>query len=150
MNASKFMVELAEDVLFGPASRAERYTARRYEAFHLAGGLGDYSETPKGWRTKSLGTIDAGTLDDALAAVLSKQSLNAKDRLIIRERGHHTARMYEGQPLDWLHIYAIRQRSAPRYEYRDHQRHRSHDRYAEHLCTIDGNTLLGAGVLTHG
>lgn len=83
---------------------ADRYKAdaRSYAALKLAGA------------TQPLGQLDAATLDAAMAEATERWHWDRGDRLGIRETGQEDAPLwpFAKQPLDRLHIYAVR-RSAP-------------------------------------
>lgn len=81
------------------------------------------------WRTYDVGELAAATLPDALNEALTRKLFDHKDHLLIRETGERGVK---------LHLYAIKQKSRPRYVLKDHVTRAVRDLYPAHLCTIDG------------
>jgi hypothetical protein len=75
------------------------------------------------------------TVLSAVDAALGAQNFYAKEQLIVRETDGATK----------IHIFCIKRQSAPTYVWRDHVQHRVHRHYADPLCVLDGDMLMGAG-----
>lgn len=103
--------------------------ARAYEAFIFG------ADTRCIGGTKLLDPIAATSLQEALAETTERWVWDRGQRLGVREIGAGN---------DLLHVYAVRKKSAPRYEYRGHRQYREHERWLEHICTIDLNVLAGS------
>lgn len=114
------------------STRAQPYSATRFEAFRIC----EVSPPPYGGppcrTTYGLGDIPATSLDEALNATLGKCLILHKEHLAIRETDERGAR---------IHLYAIRRRSAPTYRFENHQQVREHRLYAAHVCTVDGGVF---------
>jgi hypothetical protein len=126
----------------GLGARAVPLVSSRFVAHRIGAGLSDTTETPQGFRTHNPVELAGSTVDEALTDALMKLPLMHKDRLLIREIGHHTSRLYAGERKDLLHVYSIMRKSSPRYVYRDHVPERVHDLYAALVCIVDAGALL--------
>lgn len=146
MPPSDALATIAVDV-FGVSAatepRAIPYAARRFEAFRISAGGGDHSFSPRGFRTCKGTEVDGATLDEALASALTKMALDHKDHLVIRETGRHSVKLRADEPLEWLHVFAVKRRSDPRYVWEGHVQKRVHNLYPAHVVTIDAAALAG-------
>lgn len=110
------------------------YAATTFTAFRLCPALNGPD------RISPLGEIDAGTIDEALSKTLagdraSSSGIFHKDHLAIRETDEAGTR---------VHLYAIKRKSAPRYEYRNYVTRPVHDLYAMKACVIPGEVFVDA------
>ena len=118
------------------APRAVRFDpdARQFAAYHLAG-------------TRLLGNLNADTLDGACAEATDRWHWDRGDRLGIREQGQEDAPLYpfDKQPVDRLHIYAIRKSAPIRWELtRDNMRTKPVCKFSlDHICTVDLRQIRG-------
>jgi hypothetical protein len=78
--------------------------------------------------------VDCNSLEQAVDG--AKIQCFHKEHLLIREVGNGR---------DRLHIYAIRQKSTPRYVHKDHVTRAVRDLYAAPVCSFDGAMLAGVG-----
>lgn len=105
--------------------------ARAYEAFSLSK-----------YGTRLLEPLGAASLKEALAETTSRWSWDRGDRLGIRELGGK---------IDRLHVYAVRRKSQGIQTWsRNHIPVTSHDRWLDHICTIDLNIIHGIDVVGVG
>ena len=104
--------------------RPQPYRLAGFEAFQL-GERATYLRDP----------LEATNLDDAIAETVGRWPGDRGDRIAIRELG-------EG--VDRLHIYAVRRKSAGYQAWsKDHIPSIEHDRWLDHICTVDLNTVAG-------
>lgn len=139
---SKLSPIMAEALVAGgiPAElvqpRATRFNpdARSFEAFNLGRDEKDH--------TSLRDPLQSTTLKEALAEATARWAWGRGDRLGIREIGGR---------IDRLHIYAIRQKSQGRRVWSsNHIPTTEHDRWCEHIATIDLNIIAGIDVIGVG
>ena len=116
------------------AIRPDRMALTTFDAFRIVPPKVSPFNTEHAFPTTySLGPVDAHSLDDALATVLtSGQSIEHKDHLLIRETGARGVQ---------CHLFAVKRQAAPIYVWRDHQQVREHRLYAAPVCVIDGGVV---------
>ena len=108
------------------APRAVHFSLKSFEAFRVT----DRHTTP-------LGMIDAATVDEALNEALTRQHVDHKEHLAIRETGESGSR---------LHLFAIKRKSSPAYVWDARQQRTvaQHRLYAAPVCVMDERVLAGA------
>lgn len=108
--------------------RPARYSpeALRFEAFTLHDA-----------RTQLLPPLSAETLKAALAETTQRWSFDRGDRLAVRELGDGT---------DRLHIYAVRRKSAGLHVWNGYVPSIEHERWLDHVGTVDLNIVAGIAV----
>lgn len=104
---------------------AKPYQAVSFEAF----GIGP--------TTRLLDPLRARSLAEALAETTARWGWDRGDRLAVREIGDGT---------DRLHVYAVRRKSAGVRIWNAHVPSVEHERWLEHVCTVDLNVVAGIGV----
>ena len=104
---------------------ADRYSATSFEAFNL----GERS-------TKLLDPLTAAALDEALAEATSRWGWDRGDRLGIREISDSG---------DRLHIYAVRKKSVGNRVWHGHAPSVEHQRWLDHIATVDLGVIAGIG-----
>lgn len=104
--------------------RPQRFTAPAiaYEAFSL------------GSTTRLLDPLEAETLQQALGETTARWCWDRGDRFAVREIG---------EDIDRLHIYAVRRKSAGTRVWNRFESSVEHERWAEHVCTVDLNAVAG-------
>jgi hypothetical protein len=103
----------------GLGARAVRLQPRTFYPFRVV----------ENGRTLPL-VVDCASLDEAVEG--AKVHCFHKEHLLIRE---------VGEGCDKFHIYAIKQKSTPRYVHRDHVTRAVRDLYAAKVCTFDAGML---------
>lgn len=110
------------------APRAVPYSPTTYAAFRISESGRTYAVEIDGYL---LPTVEA-----ARDAALIAQAFAHKDHLLIREEGDRGVKM---------HLFAIKQKSTPRYVHRDHVTRAVRDLYAAPVCSFDAG-VIGAGL----
>lgn len=111
--------------------RPHPYAAVSYRAYRVTPMFKNPHNGVTGNRTTALDIGEPVSLDDARNAAAAR--CQHKDTLLIRETGDHG---------DMLHLYAIKRKSAPSYEYdRNHILHRMNTLYADFICKADASVL---------
>lgn len=116
----------------GLGPRAVVYTTTTFHAFHITQGMAGMKEVPLGGRTYDCGRLNAGTLEEALSEALSSKLISHKETLVLQEIGDRGIK---------LHVFTVKRKATPRYEYRNYVQHRVHDLYAAPVCTLDADLL---------
>lgn len=120
--------------LVDEAVRPQRLSLFAYEAYSLP----IYGGRP---HTKLLEPLKAGSLNEALAETTGRWLFDRGDRLAVREIA---------QGIDRLHIYAVRRKSHGFRVWNGHVPSTEHERWLDHICTIDLNIVAGIDVIGVG
>jgi hypothetical protein len=113
--------------------RAERFTPKLFLAFRLVESRNGFTKAT-GWKSYPLPLGDPPeTLTEAMTAATAACLLH-KDRLAIRETDELTGATV-------LHLYAVKQKSTPRYVHRDHRTVPVRDLYLEPICSVPGEVF---------
>lgn len=105
--------------------RPQAYAARSFEAFSL------------GRQTRLLDPLSASTLAEAMVETVRRWTWDRGDRLAVRE-------LDDG--VDRLHVYAVRKKSVGQRVWDGHVSSIQHERWLDHVCTIDLNAIAGIAV----
>jgi hypothetical protein len=115
------------------AERAHRFSPKLFLAFRLVESRNGFTGAT-GWKSYPVPLGDPpATLDEAMTAATAN-CLAHKDRLAIRETDQLTGATV-------LHLYAVKQKSAPRYVWKDHRQQAVRDLYLEPICSVPGEVL---------
>jgi hypothetical protein len=106
-------------------SKMERYIRTSFEGFSISAS------------TRLLPPLRATSLNEALAETTSRWVFDRGDRLAIREIGEET---------DRLHVYAVRRKSGSVEVWTGHVPSKAHERWLDHVCTLDLNVVAGIAV----
>lgn len=130
--------------------RAVPLRAKMFRVFKVTPGCDKRNgkDLPLGGRTYDRGDLKAATLEEAIAEAVSDVFFDHKETLVIRETGFDRvqwANVVEERPVDRLHIFKIKKKSAARYTWKGNIRgyERSNDLYPDPLCTIDAQAMFG-------
>jgi hypothetical protein len=102
---------------YGP--RAVPLVQRRFEAFQIS----------ESGRTYPIDGLHAASLEEAKTQAITLRALSHKQHLLIREDGTR------------IHVFAVRQKSTPRYVHDRHVTRAVRDLYLDLVCSFDGGVL---------